>query len=99
VSNYTVENVAFGPDGIRISYMTTTDVRAEGAVYQAHTLAIAWGVEDEAILELMGELDEKAVELLQAAILHWAKSAPVDLIAERQRALDDNDDDEGLGGN
>ena len=90
-SRYTIEAVTFGPDGIRISYMTGTDVRAEGEVYQAHTCAVSWAAED--LLEQMNALEEAAEVLLQAAILKWARGKPVNLEQARQDALDDEEDE------
>lgn len=91
MSNYTIEAISFGPDGIRVSYMTPTDVRAEGEVFQAHTICISWEAED--LLEQLRAVEDAAETLVGAAILKWARSKPVDLVAERQQALDDDDDD------
>ena len=98
MADYTVSNVSFGQDGVRINYMSGTDVRGDGDVYQDHTLALSWAVEDPDILQQMQDLDTAATALLAAGILHWASSKPLDLVAERQKVLDEADDDDGLGG-
>lgn len=97
MSDWTIETVAFGPDGVRLAYMSPTDVRAEGEVYQAHTIAISWGTSSDELADLITALEDAANALLQGAIQQWARTAPVDLTAERQAALDANDTDEGLG--
>lgn len=73
----TIENISFGPDGIRISYMAETDVRAEGEVFQAHVVAISWA--NEALRDEVQELDEAANQLVEAAIRVWASTPPADL--------------------
>lgn len=97
MSDWTIETIAFGSDGVRIAYMSPTDVRAEGEVYQAHTIAISWGTSSEDLGNLITAVEDAANNLLLAAIQQWARTAPVDLSAERQAALDVNDTDEGLG--
>jgi hypothetical protein len=94
-SRYTIEAVSFGPEGVRVAYMTPTDVRAEGTVYQAHTLAVSW--ENEDLQPLVTAVEDAAGNLLAAAIQAWAGSKPFDVVAARQEALDDDDTDEGLG--
>lgn len=93
----TIETISFGPNGIHIAFMSSTDVRAEGAVFQSHNINIAWGTEE--LRALMEELEQAADALLAEAVPFWAGSKPVDLQAEREAALADNDDDndEGLG--
>lgn len=95
MSERTIEAIQFGPDGIRLSYMGANDVRAEGAIYQAHTISVAWGapeLEDE-----MSDLEKAANELLAAALGTWARTRPIDLVAEREAALAELEDDRGLG--
>lgn len=92
---YTVEAVVFGPDGVRIQYMGPADVRAEGEVFQAHTIAVSWA--SEALTDLITAVEEAAIELLSEAIKAWAKSVPVDLVQQRQDEMDDDETDEGLG--
>lgn len=96
MSNYTIEAVSFGPDGVRVAYMTPTDVRVEGEVFQAHTIAISW--QNEALAPLISKVEDAADELLREAIITWARGKPMDLEAERQAAIDAlDDDDKGLG--
>lgn len=93
----TIEAITFDPNGIRIQFMSSTDVRAEGEIFQAHTVAISWA--NEALRDLVKEVEEAADRLLGEAITTWASSRPFDIEADRQQMLDDNDDDtdEGLG--
>lgn len=92
-----IRGVQINPDGIDIQYMGETDVRAEGAVYQTHTISIA---RDGSLDDELREFEEAADALLTAAISAWAKSLPIDLSAnERLHAdLDDDDDDDPEGG-
>lgn len=94
-SRYTIEAVSFSPEGVRIAYMTPTDVRAEGLVFQAHTLVASWEHDD--LQPLITAVEDAAGELLAAGIQAWAGSAPFDVVAARQEAMEDDDDDEGLG--
>jgi hypothetical protein len=91
----TIETISFGPDGVRVSFIASTDVRAEGEIFQMHTIGISWA--RESLREAMQELEAAADRLLDEAIPEWAGSRPVDLEAEHQQALEE-DEDEGLGG-
>lgn len=90
-----IEAISFDPNGVRIQYMSSTDVRADGEVYQAHTISVSW--EHEGLRTLVTELEAAAEALLGEAITTWASSRPFDIEAEQQQSLDDNDNDEGLG--
>ena len=94
-SRYTIEAISWGPTGVTIAYMGPTDVRAEGEVYQAHSISVSW--EHEALQDLVTAVEDAAGALLAAAIIAWASSKPYDVVEARQEALDDDDDDEGLG--
>lgn len=91
----TIEAISFGPDGVRLTYMNGNDVRAEGAIYQAHTICVSWA--HDGLADDVNALEDAANTLLREALTVWAKTRPVDLRAEQQEALFE-DDDEGLGG-
>ena len=88
-----IRMVAFNPDSLDVQYVGETDVRAEGAIYQTHTISIA---RDAQLDDEIRELEEAADHLLGEAIGQWARTLPVDLAADvRSRMdLDDTDDDD-----
>ena len=97
-SRYTIEAVSFSPAGVTIAYMGPTDVRVEGAVYQAHSIGISWDSPEE-LQAFVTAVEDAAGELLSQAIQAWARSKPHDVVEQRQQDMEeqDRDDDEGLG--
>lgn len=96
MSQYTIEAITWSPDGVRVSFMNgASDVRAEGGIYQAHTICVSWT--DDEMTEAFRALEEAAEEFLAAAITRWAQTMPVDLEQQRRdalaAALDDDDED------
>ena len=94
-----IRGVMMGPESVDISYMTEeTDLRADGAIYQVHTISI--GLRDSFVQEELDDLETAVAALLTAGLERWAGSLPVtpEQVDERIReALDideDEDDDE-----
>lgn len=93
----TIEAISFAPDGVRFSYMDgDVDIRAEGGIYQSHTLCVAWA--DEPMEDSLRALEELAADVLQEALTRWSKTLPVSLTPDRPEDDDEDDDDDELGG-
>ena len=88
-----VRSIQLGPDGVDISYISDSDVRAEGSIYQTHTISISrHGLTD--LEQLIADLEDAANDLLAAAIQGWASTLPFDVMAAREDDDDEEDDDE-----
>ncbi len=94
-----VRSVNLDVDSVALVYMDdANDVRAEGGIYQSHTIVISRGadhLEDE-----ITTLEDAVNDLLQGAIQTWAGSLPFDVFENaRQQSqdfidMDDDDDDD-----
>lgn len=97
-----VRGVSITPDSVDITFMDdASDLRAEGLVYQMHTLTISRLEED--LEEEMDDLQTAVDALLAAGLRRWATTPPVspeqimDRMLSNQTIEDDEDEDEGEG--
>jgi len=92
-----IRAVQFEVESLTLTYMDdVNDVRAEGAIYQMHTIAMA---RDKGLDEEIAAVEESLDALLAAGVLAWATSVPFDVNARLQKGHpsleedDDQDDD------
>lgn len=85
--------VSLSPDTVEVIYMDdASDLRAEGLVFQSHTLVMSRldpELEDE-----MADLETSVTALLEAGMRRWAGSMPVSAEQLNDRIVFDDDDDE-----
>lgn len=85
--------VSLSPDSVEVIYMDdASDLRAEGLVFQSHTLVMSRL--DPELEEQMADLETSVTALLEAGMRRWAGSMPVSAEQLNDRIVFDDDDDE-----
>lgn len=88
-----IRGVSITPESVEIAYMDdASDLRADGAVYQVHTLSV--GRDDPDLEEDLDAMETAVERLLLAGIRRWSTTPPVTPQQINDRLRVDFDDDE-----